>query len=324
MKSIFTLIFIFFYTCSFSQGTWTHTGNLSQSNSDNVYAMTSGSSGEFFASSWAVGIFKSTDNGNNWNLSGLAGKRVTTLRTAPNGSIYALSKTVSISYIHRSTDNGSTWTDVDVRSFPLNYAGGGEIIFPSDGSVIAAYAVTVGPTVGDVATFVFKSTDNGDSWSQIQRIVSGFVGGMIITEDNKILLGTSLGGVKYSTNNGANFSSLTSFPPVFIAAILKAPDNTIYVSDAFGLNRSNDNGNSFTNVGVLNFTSYLGEAGVSSNGELFVTMDDDNTYFSDDKGENWSVINTGLPATGYIKSFYSYQGKMYAGTSNSGFIFMTF
>jgi photosystem II stability/assembly factor-like uncharacterized protein len=321
MKSIFTLIFIFFYTCSFSQGTWTHTGNLSQSNSDNVYAMTSGSSGEFFASSWAVGIFKSTDNGNNWNLSGLAGKRVTTLRTAPNGSIYALSKTVSISYIHRSTDNGSTWTDVDVRSFPLNYAGGGEIIFPSDGSVIAAYAVTVGPTVGDVATFVFKSTDNGDSWTQIQRIVSGFVGGMIITEDNKILLGTSLGGVKYSTNNGANFSSLTSFPPVFIAAILKAPDNTIYVSDAFGLNRSNDNGNSFTNVGVLNNTSYLGEAGVSSNGELFVTMDDDNTYFSDDKGENWSVINTGLPATGYIKSFYSYQGKMYAGTSNSGIYF---
>lgn len=320
MKPI-VLSFILFMTISsqiFSQGIWIHAGNISQSNNDNVYSMTTNSSGDLFASSWAVGIFKSTDQGNSWNISGLQGKRVSTLRTAPNGSIYALSKTVDFSYIHRSTDNGISWTDVDTRSFPLNYAGGGEIVFASDGSIVAAYSVTVGPLIGNVSTFVFKSTDNGESWIQTQRINAGFVGGMAITEDNKIFLGTSLSGVVYSVNNGNNFAGLTTFPPIFIAAILKAPDNSVYVSDAFDLNRTTDNGLSFTNAGVNNFNSYLGEAGVNSNGDLYVFMDDGNVYLSENNGINWSVINNGLPSSANIKTFFSYSGKMYCGTVNSG------
>lgn len=317
-KALFLILFMTISLHVFSQGVWIHAGNISQINNDNVYSMTSNLSGDLFASSWAVGIFKSTDHGNSWDLSGLQGKRVSTLRTAPDGSIYALSKTVDFSYIHRSTDNGNSWTDADTRSFPLNYAGGGDIVFPSDGSIVAAYSVTVGPLIGNVSTFVFKSTDNGNSWNQTQRIDLGFVGGMAITEDNKIFLGTSLGGVVYSLNNGNSFTNLTTFPSVFIAAILRAPDNSIYVSDAFDLNRSTDNGLSFINAGVNNFNSYLGEAGVNSNGDLYVTLDDGNVYFSEDNGLSWSVINNGLPTQTYIKTFYSYSGKMYCGTGNSG------
>ncbi|HMS64871.1 MAG TPA: T9SS type A sorting domain-containing protein [Ignavibacteria bacterium] len=312
-----SLLFINLSSMVFSQSSWRHAGNLSQNNTDNIYSMTENSTGDIFASSWAVGIFKSTDNGSTWTTSGLDGKRVSVLRTAPNGYIFALSKTVSEAYIHRSTDNGNTWTDVDTRSFPLNYAGGGEIVFPPDGSVIAAYAVTVGPTIGDVATFVIKSSDNGNSWTQIHRFNIGFVGGMIIAHDNKILLGTSLSGVIYSVNNGINFSSLTTFPPFFIKTILRAPEDLIYVSDAFGLNRSTDNGLTFTDAGI-NFNSYLNSAGVNSNGDLFVEMDDGNVYYSDDKGENWNEINNGLPETGFVRTFFSHSGKMYAGTSNNG------
>ncbi len=229
---------------------------MSSGNTDWVYAVASNSQGELFASSWAVGIYKSTD-GVHWNFSGLSGKRVSYITEAPNGDIYALSKTVDFSYIHRSTDNGSTWDDVYSGSFPLNYAGGGAIVFPDDGSIVSAFSVTVGPTIGDVATFVFKSTDGGNSWFQTQVIGEGFAGGMIITADNKILLGSSLGGVYYSANNGNSFLHLNTFPSIFIKTIIKAPDNTIYVSDAFGLNRSTDNGNTFVSAGSQNSTAYF-------------------------------------------------------------------
>ncbi|HQY52456.1 MAG TPA: T9SS type A sorting domain-containing protein [Ignavibacteria bacterium] len=318
MKILFFFLSMLCCTQIFSQGVWIHAGNISQSNNDNVYSMTSNSSGDLFATSWAVGVFKSTDQGMSWSLSGLQGKRVSTLRTAPDGNIYALSKTVDFSYIHRSTDNGNTWKDVDTRSFPLNYAGGGEIVFPSDGSIVASYSVTVGPLIGNVSTFVFKSTDNGNSWVQTQRINAGFIGGMAITYDNNIFLGTSLGGVVYSSNNGNSFNLLNTFPQVFIAAIFKAPDNSVYVSDAFNLHRSTDNGLSFTNAGINITNNYLGEAGVNSNGDLYVSMDDGNVYLSENNGLNWSVINNGLPSSVNIKTFFSYLGKMYCGTGNSG------
>ncbi|MBS1516742.1 MAG: T9SS type A sorting domain-containing protein [Bacteroidetes bacterium] len=317
MRYIILLLFLNVSAAS-SQGVWIQSGNLSQNNNDNVYSITADQNGNLYASSWAVGIFKSTDNGNNWTPSGLSGKRVSYITSAPNGEIYALSKTTDFSYIHRSTDGGAVWTDVDVRSFPLNYAGGGAMVFPSDGSIVAAYSVTVGPTIGNVAIFVIKSTDGGNNWFQTRRLDVGFVNGLVITGDNKILMGTSLAGIVYSTDNGNTFLSLNTFPQVFIAAIMTAPDNTLYISDAFGLFRSADNGNSFVSAGLKNSTAYLKEAGVNSNGSLVISMDDKKVYRSEDKGNNWTQINAGLPVNTALVSFTSLSGKFYAGSNNSG------
>jgi len=71
-------------------------------------------------------------------LSGLSGNRVSFIKAADNGHIYALSKTTSISYIHCSTDDGLSWQDVDARTFEINSAGGGGFVFPDDTTVIAA------------------------------------------------------------------------------------------------------------------------------------------------------------------------------------------
>jgi Secretion system C-terminal sorting domain len=314
------ILYIFvFLICSFTNAMsmWHSIGQMSGS-SDFVYAMTSNSGGDLFASSWATGIYKSTNVGVSWSFSGLSGKRVSYLTVAPNGDIYGLSITQSFSYIHRSTDNGNSWTDVYTGSFPINYAGGGAIVFPTDGSIVAAFAVTVGPLIGNVSTFVFKSTDGGNNWVQKQIIDLGFVGGMVITSDNKILLGTSLGGVVYSPNNGESFISLTTFPSIFIKTILKAPDNTIYVSDAFGLNRSTDNGQTFQNAGGQNSTAFMRAAEVNTNGDLFISTDDKKVFYSNDKGVNWTQINNGIPGTSQIYSFTSSNGSMFSGSNNAG------
>ena len=318
MKKLILVAFFLIFFASTSQSSWVPAGSMSTGNTDFVYSMTSNAEGDLFASSWATGIYKSTDQGLSWNFSGLTGKRVSYLTVSPNGDIYGLSITQSFSYIHRSTDNGNNWTDIYTGSFPINYAGGGAIVFPSDGSIVAAFAVTVGPTIGDVSTFVFKSTDGGISWAQRQRIDLGFVGGMVITSDNKILLGTSLGGVVYSSNNGNSFTSLTTFPSIFIKTIIKSPDNTIYVSDAYGLNRSTDNGLTFANAGSQNSTSYLRAAIVNSNGDLFISTDDKKVFYSNDRGDNWTQINEGIPTNSQVYSFASLNGKVFSGSNNSG------
>lgn len=318
MKSAIIAFIIFIITVTQIKSMWIPTGELSPGNTDWVYSMASSPDGELYASSWARGIYKSSDQGITWIFSGLQGKRVSHLSVAPNGDIYGLSITQSFSYIHRSTDHGNTWTDVYAGSYPLNYAGGGAVVYPSDGSIVAAFAVTVGPTIGDVATYVFKSTNGGNDFFQTQVIGLGFVGGMIITADSKIFLGTSLGGVLYSTNNGNSFGFLGSFPSIFIKTIQIAPDNTIYVSDAYGLNRSTDNGLTFEDASVPNNFSSVRAAAVNSNGDVFLSKDDRKVFYSHDRGNNWIQINEGLPAASYVYSFTSAHGRIFAGTNNSG------
>lgn len=318
MKIILIVFIISFGVISGINSMWNPAGEMTQGNTDWVYSMASSGDGELYASSWARGIYRSTDLGATWTFSGLTGKRVSHLSIAPDGDIFALSKTQSNSYIHRSTDRGNSWTDVYSGTFLLNYAGGGEIVYPADGSIVAAFAVTVGPTIGDVSTYVFKSTNGGDSFFQTQVIGLGFVGGMKITADNKILLGTSLGGVLRSTNNGNSFGSLTSFPSIFIKTIQLAPDNTIYVSDAYGLNRSTNNGLTFEDASVPDNFSTVTAAIVNFNGDVFLSKDDRKVFYSSDRGINWTQINEGIPVTAYIYSFTSAHGKIYGGTSNSG------
>jgi WD40 repeat protein len=71
-----------------------------------IYAITIEPSDKIFVSSWANGIFMSTDGGNSWNSLSLFGFGVTTVMLNPNsnslfvgtsdGSIYVTSLTTSI------------------------------------------------------------------------------------------------------------------------------------------------------------------------------------------------------------------------------------
>ncbi|MBS1492027.1 MAG: T9SS type A sorting domain-containing protein [Bacteroidetes bacterium] len=325
MKLFVFLIASLLFTNSYSSEIWVPAGTMSSGNTDWVYAMNSNSAGEIFASSWAVGIYKgSAGSTTSWNFSGLSGKRISDLFVAPNGNIFGYSHTTSTAYIHRSTDNGATWQDVYTRAFPNNYAGGGGMVFPLDGSIVAAFAVTVGPTIGDVATYVFKSTDGGSTWVQKSIIQAGFVGGMKLLKDGRIFMGTSLSGVVKSTNNGENWSSMNTFSPIYIHNILQDKDEDIYVCDAYGPNRSTNNGQTFFAVntpapgGLMIETSF-----VDSRGDFYISYDHNNIYRSTNKGSTWELLNTGLTGTTYICSFTEANGKIYAGTNNKGAFYLS-
>lgn len=311
-----TVLYLWGIQSSFSQS-WRQVSEIN-SPTDYIYNLTSVPNGDLYASVWANGVYKTSNLGANWTLSGLSNKRVSFIKAAPNGDIYSLSKTTSMSYIHRSTDNGVSWEDVYTRTFANNFAAGGGFVFPNDSTVVAAYAVTVGPTIGDVAAYVFRSTYSGSNWIQTTIVRAGFVGGMELTQDGKLLMGTSLGGVIYSTNSGSNFLNLTAFPPIYIETILVDNQQTLYVADAFDLNRSTDNGSTFTEIGSQNSDQYMTTAGVNENGELYLSMDDRKIFRSVNSGDNWTQINQGIPENMNVRTFASAGGRMFAGTGSSG------
>jgi len=316
MKKFLFIVVLLSASNSFAQNSWQQAGSISQGNSDWIYSISSDPNGVLYASSWTVGVFRSED-GINWKPAGLNGLRVSRVRTALNNDLYALSKTTTVSYIHKSTNLGANWSDVYAGSYPNNYAGGGDFVFLSDGSMVAAFSVTVGPTIGDVAIFVFKSTDGGNTWIQKHVFNVGFVGGMALLDDGRIIMGTSLAGVIVSSNNGESFSNLGTFPSIFIKTVFQAPDNSIYVSDAYGLNRSTDNGQTFFPTAVVPFAS-VRDAAANSNSDIYLAMDDRNVYRSTNSGSSWININNGLPGSTYVYSFAERFDTMFGGTNNHG------
>lgn len=324
MKKLSILILLTVFSNVFSADIWVSTGTMSQGNNDWVYAMNSNANGDLFASSWAVGIYKgNTTNNTSWSFSGLTGKRVSNLFVAPDNHIYGYSHTTSIAYIHRSTDNGTTWHDVYTRNLPNNYAGGGGMVFPADGSIVAAFAYTQGPLLGNVSTLVLKSTDGGNNWVQKANLTGGFVGGMKLLKDGRIFMGTSLAGVVQSTNNGDNWSNMTTFPPIFIDDIHQDRDDILYVCDAYGFNRSTDNGQTFVDIGPSVEGYTIAASYVDSEGKLYVSYNHDHAYRSTNHGDSWELITAGIPATTYIYSFTEANGKIYAGTNNKGTFYLS-
>src|SRR5438128_1937450 len=157
MKRILTAILFFsaMYPC-YSQNFWQSTSALA--GGDSVHALTTTHSGAIIAESYYSGIYRSTNNGTNWVQSNST-RGVYCLSVAPDGNVYALYSTVSSINISRSTDDGVSWNNVYTHAISNNYSYDGGIAFLSGGVFVATLAETIGPTLGDIATVVVRSTN---------------------------------------------------------------------------------------------------------------------------------------------------------------------
>ena len=87
----------------------------------------------------------SSDNGDNWALTGLSYKNVTELIVLPNGDILA-----GAYGCYRSTNNGLNWNRIDSTAFPQS--GLTAIAKSSTGFLLAS------------SEHLYRSNDNGVSW----------------------------------------------------------------------------------------------------------------------------------------------------------------
>ncbi len=247
-----------------------------------IYSIVTDNSGNIYANTvWGAGLFKSTDEGESWfpltnGLTPYAGE-FHPLNISSNGDLF-IGGSHNTAQLCRSTDGGANW-------IPLNNlnTGGSSVICISFDNNDDIYVGT--------GNGIFKSTDNGDSWSQYGMI--GSAESIAFNDSGHVFAGNS-SAVYRSTDDGASWTPLPTGGGTRTVAV--APNGYVFAGcENGGILRSTDNGNTWT---------YVYPQTVSVRFASTVLFDvNGNTYFptagkgvlkSTDNGDTWTEFNDGL------------------------------
>ena len=222
------------------------------------------------------GVYKSTDGGKTWKHIGLEDTRqISRIRVHPKnpdivyvaaqGHVWAPNADRGV---FKSTDGGKTWKKVLFRS---DKAGACDLIIdPTNPNILYAgfWEVYRKPWTlesGGPGSGIFKSTDGGDTWTEITRnpgLPRGTIGivGITVSPANSDRLWAIVeaedGGVFRSDNGGRTWTKTNEQRNLrqrawYYSRIYADPKNadTVYVLNT-GFYRSNDGGRTFAPIGV--------------------------------------------------------------------------
>jgi hypothetical protein len=173
---------------------------------------------------------------------------------------------------------------------------------------------------------IFRSTDQGDSWTDISGPISTDVRALAINSDGHIFAGTYFGGGVYrSTDNGDSWTQINNgLTCPFIWSFAIDSDDRLYAGSAgcgSGVFVSTDNGNNWAvaNNG-LTFTDITALA-TNEYGHVFAgTYYGGGIFRSTDSGMNWIPVNNGLTDLNPFALSFSLFGTGIAGTSGGVFV----
>ncbi len=276
------------------------------------------------------GVYLSTNNGSSWTAvnNGLPQYAGVFALAVSGPNIFAgLNFGGGNGSIFLSTNNGESWTSVN-NGFPTN-ASGVECFTVSDNSIFVGsdiggiyrstnygaswiycgfrdttiFSLTIAGTYLFAGTkccgnqVIFRSTDNGKSWSAAGTGVTGICTALAISDTN-IFAGTSVSGIFLSTNNGTSWSQINNGLPTnyWVYSLAAFPDEMGGTNLLAGNNRgvylSTDNGNNWTEADS-------GLTGIGNNtlaviGNNLFAGTTSGVFLSTNDGSNWTDVNNGL------------------------------
>jgi len=257
---------------------------------------------------YAVGtkIFKSTNGGDLWEELANSVSGMTNLHITSSGTIFAGHETAVGYGISRSTDGGATWefarTGLPSFFFAIDTFYRSISSITSDGSG-NLYATVNGGNASTEAG-VYKSTDNGNSWT---RMSSGLLANVsvkpVMYSPNEMLYVGVRNRVYKSTDGGSTWVQCDSIPIASSSLIRQFAvnsSNQIFASTSVGTFRAAKGGIGWTSIS--NPVSYANDFLVTgSNAYLSCSNDIWGTHGgihqSTDEGATWNVLNTGLNNT---------------------------
>lgn len=297
-----------------------------------------------YAGSFAGGVFRSTNSGDNWSWAGTGLPNGTQVRSlAVDGAVMYAGLS---SRVYKSTNGGDTWSlsgsGIPSTTVPAVFvfnssifAGTGFGLYRStnagnnweldtvglgDNAFGVSSFAGIGSTIfaGTSSGGAYRSTNNGDSWIQTNSgLTSPFVNTLAVV-NGVLLAGTQNAGVFRSTDNGNNWGG-GQFDIVLALAVI---GNDAFEATLGGVMRSTDAGLTWNpaNTGIppTNNTRSLGVLGTT----LFVGMgnngDKGGVYRSTDLGGTWVEKNTGYINTQVLKFLKPDANTIFAGNADGG------
>jgi PKD repeat protein len=193
--------------------------------------------------------------------------------------------------INRTTNNGSTWTDLS-------------------SNLAIAQQYRIGLSASNASLLVAGHQDNGTNklngttWSEIYG-GDGMDCFIDRTNNNIIIASYVYGEHKRSTNGGGSFSNITSGLPTgnnaeWLSTIRQDPNtaSTYLAGGRTALYRSTNSGSSWASIGTPSGTGKIIEFSIApSNSAVIYTVKDNAVSKTINTGSNWSNVSTGLPTS---------------------------
>lgn len=235
-----------------------------------------------------AGFYKSTDGGVKWNRTNR--ETVSDVSINPNNINELFIGTVGAGVFY-SNDGGDTWT---AKPLPLDNTGRISVQqSPSDPNKIYALVDVAGPNGAAGMGHILLSTDKGNSWTDVYSEIGIF-----------------------NTNDQGGYDNFVTVHP---------KNANIALVGGVNLFRTSDGGKSWSQVAGYNFSSTHPDTHCG----CFSPFDANVVYFgcdggmhrSEDAGETWRSINTGLAVTQFQGTIAINQTKpsvTYGGTQDNG------
>jgi len=250
-----------------------------------------------FASSYANGIYRSSDDGINWTEinSGIYTPHFMAL-TSRQDTIFAAGGGSS-SRFYISTNNGSNWLMRGLTGWNQS-----SILLDSNNIYVTTqYAL-------------YKSTDFGMNWNPLIFANTN----VVEKHDNFIFLGSSAKGLIISSDYGITWDTLDHSSTAFVVGLLYHSNKIFAAINNVGFASSTDNGLNWTplNEGLsnLNITKLF-----RIDNTFFICTYGGGIFISNDQGNHWTQHNEGMTNTNIYSMGYK-APYVYAGT-DSGMIY---
>lgn len=189
-----------------------------------------------------------------------------------------------------------------------------------DGTYVRTISLS-GPNlfVGTSGDGVFRSTNEGTSWSAINAGLTNLYVNAFTVSGTNLFAGTEGSGVFRSTNNGANWNATSALPDPYVYALAAVGTNLFAGTDgADGVYISSNNGASWVASG-LGLTNTRIRALASSGSHLFTGTFGGGVFRSTNNGANWTPASAGLTNT-YINAITISGTDLFASTEGGIFL----
>ena len=257
-----------------------------------------------YAGGIGMGVFKSTDGGDNWAActSGMGAADITTIAVAPSDTdvVYAAGGRYDVGPkepVYRTLDGGENWENVT----------------PDSASELVVDEIAVDPTDADYALLgcssdgqaiprgIFATTDGGANWTHAYSVHDVNAVAISLSNPTVAYAGTADEVLK-STNGGQSWSATQWEPPSSVYSIVIHPgdEDTVYALLAGdGVWRSTDGGDNWSQMATGMLLVNVVHSRICMDNEepgtLFAGENTAGFYRTTNGGASWQQVSTWSP-----------------------------